>query len=76
MGGQSGQSRVIGSTSPVLLPHLIGQVRYGRGRKGKHKCWKQSLVGLWICFDLRSGWQSDPETPHAPYAQIMKHMLN
>ena len=21
-----------------------GQVRYGRGRQGKHKCWKQSLA--------------------------------
>ena len=41
-GGQSGQSW--GSSSPVLLPHVIGQIRYGRGRKGKHKCWKQSLA--------------------------------
>ena len=29
--------------SPVLLRHVMGQIRYGRGRKGKHKCWKQSL---------------------------------
>ena len=34
----------IGSFSPVLLRHVIGQVTYGRGRKGTHKCWKQSLV--------------------------------
>ena len=39
VGGSLGK----GSFSPVLLPHVIGQVRYGRGRKGKHKCWKQSL---------------------------------
>ena len=40
-GGQSGQDRSFG---PALLRHAIGQVGYGRGRKGKHKCWKQSLV--------------------------------
>ena len=41
MGGSLGK---VGSFSPVLsLPHVIGQVRYGRGRKGKHKCWRQSL---------------------------------
>ena len=34
----------VGSFSPVLLRHVIGQVRYGRGRKGKRKRWKQSLV--------------------------------
>ena len=22
---------------------MCAQVRYGRGRKGRHKCWKQSL---------------------------------
>ena len=40
-GAQSGQSRVIWPRT--LIPHGIRQVRYGRGRKGKHKCWKQSL---------------------------------
>ena len=34
------------SCSPLILPHVIGQVRYGRGRKGKHECWKQSLACL------------------------------
>ena len=32
-----------GHFNPALLPHVIGQVRHGRGRKGKYKCWKQSL---------------------------------
>ena len=41
VGGRLGK---VGSFSPVLLPHVIGQVRYGRGRKGKYKCWKQSLA--------------------------------
>ena len=42
---QSGQSRAR-TFSPVLLPHVVGQVRHAKGRKGKHKCWKQSLVIL------------------------------
>ena len=33
----------IGPLNPVLLRHVIGLVRYGRGRKRKYKCWKQSL---------------------------------
>ena len=40
-GGTRGK---IGSFSPVLLRHVIAQVGYGRGRMGKHKCLKQSLV--------------------------------
>ena len=44
--GQKGGGKVR-SFSPVLLPHVIGQVRYGRGRKGKHECWKQSLGLHW-----------------------------
>ena len=39
-GGSLGR---VGALSPVLLPHVIGQVRYGRGRKCNHKCWTQSL---------------------------------
>ena len=39
----------VGSFSRVLLPHVIGLVRYRRGRKGKHECWKQSLVMSWSC---------------------------
>ena len=31
MGGSLGK---VGSFSPILLPRVIGQVRYGRGRKG------------------------------------------
>ena len=41
--GVGGSLGKVGSFSPVLLPHAIGQVRYGRGRKGKRKCWKKSL---------------------------------
>ena len=41
VGGSLGK---VGSLSPVLLRRVIGQIRYGRGRNGKHKCWKQSLV--------------------------------
>ena len=44
--GWGGSLGKIGSFSPGLLRHLIGQVRYGRGRKGKHKCWQQSLARL------------------------------
>ena len=36
-GGSLGK---VGSFSPALLPHVIGQVGYGRGREGKHRCWK------------------------------------
>ena len=43
VGGSLGK---VGSFSPVLLRHVIGQIRYGRGRKGKHNCWKQSLAKL------------------------------
>ena len=34
----------IGSYCPVDLRYVIGQIRYGRGRKGKRQCWKQRLV--------------------------------
>ena len=47
--GWGGSLGKIGSFSAVLLRHVIGQVRYGRGRKGKHECWKQSLV---LKFDV------------------------
>ena len=40
VGGSMGK---VGSFGLILLPHVIGQVSYGRGQKGKHKCWKQSL---------------------------------
>ena len=42
-GGSLGKA---GSFSPVLLRHVFGQVRYGRGQKGKHNCRKQSLDDL------------------------------
>ena len=40
-GQKSGSQGKIRSSSPLLLRHVIGQVRSGRGRKGKRKCWKQ-----------------------------------
>ena len=40
----------IGLFSQVLLRHVIGQVRYWRGRKAKRKCWKQSLEVETIVF--------------------------
>ena len=40
--GWGGSLGKVGSFSPVI-PHVVGQVRCGRGRKGKHKCCKQSL---------------------------------
>ena len=43
MGGSLGKFQ---SCGPVLLRHGIGQVSYGRGRKGEHKCWNQSLDKL------------------------------
>ena len=46
-GGQSGQSRVIWPSASATC-YFFGQVRYGRGRKGKRKCWKQSLVCITI----------------------------
>ena len=51
-GGSLGK---IWSFSPVLLRHGIGQVRYGRRQKGKHQCWKQSLVMLIISCSIIYG---------------------
>ena len=31
-------------------PHVTGQVRYEKGRRGKHECWKQSLESLTMCI--------------------------
>ena len=36
--------KIGGHLAHVLLRHVIGPVRYRRGRKGKLKCWKQSLA--------------------------------
>ena len=47
--GGGGSPGKVGSFSLVLLSPAIGQVRHGRGRKGKNKCWKQSLA-LWSVF--------------------------
>ena len=46
-GGAIWANRII---SLVLLRHAIGQIRYWRGRKGKHKCWKQNLDVETIVF--------------------------
>ena len=41
--GPGGSLGKVASFSPVLFRRIIGQIRCGRGRKGKHKCWKRSL---------------------------------
>ena len=63
--GVGGSLGKVGSFSPVLLRHVIGQVRYGRGRKGEHKCWKQSLAKIqcscsdFELFILLIGWSNN-----------------
>ena len=39
-GGGAVRAKLGRSAQYLLLTHVIGQVRYRRGRKGKHKCWK------------------------------------
>ena len=55
MGGSLEEFR---SCSKALLRHVTGQVRYRRGRKGKHKCWKQSLSldKEVVCRDIDITW--------------------
>ena len=69
-GGSLGK---VGSFSPVLLPHAIGQVRYWRGRKGTRKCWKQSLAARSCMEQLRL--QNLPWILELPQASTMFHVL-